>query len=180
MYARSMAGALFFAAMAVAATVSETAAASDDPGAGLLDLPVAEVGLASKAAVVAEVPFNKVVRFKCNDNGTSCFGRLPAVPAKERWAIQFVSCRATTRSDEALQYFYLLVTDAEITKQRGLHYLAPTYESGRETGVGAAYYAVSQPMVLSVAATNILHLTVVSTDHVSAECAVSGVRQKLR
>jgi hypothetical protein len=165
------------AAVVALATGAVISGASAQGRGSLLGLPTASVEAAPAAAVVSEVPFQTSLQLTCNSNSTSCSGRLPAVRENEQLAVQFVSCRAGTGVDAQLQNFSVLVTDSKITKQLGLHYLAPTYQSPGPPH----FYVVSQPIVLTVGPTNILHLSVVSVGFVGGvDCGVSGVRQKLR
>jgi hypothetical protein len=91
-------------------------------------------------------------------------------------AIQFISCNAQSAIDGQLQYFELVVIDAQFTKQVGFHYLAPSYRSPDPP----YSYVVSQPIVLSVAPTNVVQLAAVSIGGIAnVACALSGVRQKL-
>jgi hypothetical protein len=167
--------AILAAAIAVAAIATMQSASAESRGS-LLDLPQASVEAAPAAVVVSETPFQSSVQLTCNVNSTSCFGRLPPAKANEQLAIQFISCTASNGVDASLRYFNALVTDSKVTKQLGLHYLAPSYRSAEPP----YDYIVSQPVVLTVGPTNILHLSVTSIGTVvNVQCGVSGVRQKL-
>ena len=165
------------AAIAIAASATMPVASAQGSGRGShLSLPTASVEAAPAAAVVSEVPFQTSVPLTCNSNSTSCFGRLPAARESEQLAVQFISCRASTGIGASLQHFTALVTDSKVTKQLGLHYLGPTYQSPGPP----YYYVVAQPIVITVGPTNILHLSVVSVGTVvNVDCGISGLRQKL-
>jgi hypothetical protein len=167
------------AAMAIAASTMATAlaeAAQASP-ANFPKLSPAEV-TAPAATIVSETPYQSQVTLECNSASTTCVGRLAQVPATDRLAIQFVSCTAHGQVKAILRYFMMQITDAKVTRELGIHYIAPSYQSPADPYI----YIVSQPIQLTAQPTNFVYLTATSTGAgiVNVRCGVSGVRQRLR
>jgi hypothetical protein len=164
------------AAIAVTATSVHPAGAEPpfDPSR-LKTAPAESSAISAPAAVLSETPLQMNVRLKCNSNSTSCLGRFPAVPAKERWAIQFASCIATSMMGAMLRNISVQITDAKVTRLLATHYLAPGFQSHKEP----YHYTVSQPVVLSANASHYVYIFATSIGGiVDTHCAISGVRQK--
>jgi hypothetical protein len=161
-------------AFVVAATAAIQSASAESRGP-LLRLPAASSGLAPAAVVLSEAPFQRFVELPCS--GSYCHAALPAVAPTERLVIHFVSCNAVMTVAGALRNFDMTVTDKKVTKQFGVHYIAPTYESSGSL----IHYVASQPMLLTVDASRVLHMETNSyTGNINAAaCGVSGVMQTL-
>jgi hypothetical protein len=169
-------------AVVAAATVAamQTAAAESAAVKSPLGLPMAGIEKVQPAAkVVSEAPLQRALTLgSCNDNNTTCFGHFPLVAAGERWLIQFVSCTIDAAKTSTFRNFSAQVADAKGTKLLASHYIAPTYQSNRDNGIGV--YVASQPMVLTVGPNTILYMVASSVGAVAGgRCYVSGLRQKL-
>ncbi|MFL5259615.1 MAG: hypothetical protein ACJ8AS_07655 [Hyphomicrobiales bacterium] len=156
------------------------------PGAaeirGLVALPKSAMTSAEAApasTIVSEVPFSAFVQLTtCNSNNTTCFTALPPVPAREQWALQFVSCTVDTAAAATFRDFSVQISDKSVTTLLGLHFVAPTYQSDRQNNV--AVYVASQPLVLTAKSGSIVHLVANSIGNMGGgRCALSGVKQKL-
>lgn len=142
----------------------------------LLDLPMMEAEAPAARKVVSEEPFTRYLRLECNSTSTTCVARLPAIPKGEQWSVQFLSCKAEGAVGASLRYFFLMVTNTAVTRQIALHYFAPGYRSAEPP----FYYVVSQPMVLTARAGNVLHFLANSVGSVfNVHCSMSALRQTL-
>ncbi len=157
----------------VAAAASQSASAQGRGRGPVLNLPTASEA-APAATVISEAPFQEFTLLNCE--GAHCRFDFPALAAKERLVIQFASCNATLTAGD-LQSFVLAVTNVKGTRLFGAHFVAPSYQSSGPV----IHFVASQPMLLTVEASRVLHLqaSAYGGDVTYAACGVSGVRQKL-
>jgi hypothetical protein len=171
------------AAVAVAAA-TQIASAGSSGQSSLLDLlqaseAAASAAAATRARVVSEAPFQKLLGLACTGDGPAqkCRARLPAVAVGERLVIQFASCIANTTLEGEMGPITAVVTNPQQTQLFAGHFIAPTFRGGAASTIHIA----SQPMLLTVDAGRILLLEAGAHGGTLslASCGLSGVRQKL-
>jgi hypothetical protein len=166
------------AALSIVAAV--TGAEAAPTGRMLLSLPMANSEATAAAATIAsEAPFQKFIVLTCTgtDGSSVCRGKLDAIPVHERLVIQFASCLMTTTEGGEMGIITLAAADAKFTQLFGAHFIAPGFRGGAVSQIHIA----SQPMLLTVAASQVLHIEAVPNGGSLkvARCGMSGVRQKL-